>query len=161
MDVCLNVLRTTGKPRTRLGENASRRDRALGPQPLPDFEFSYYRRIPAFLNGLEGYDRSRGGVTVPMLATSFFRFASMEIIPTNTRTSNEPNNIREATSPFAIKWTNAHTATPKRKGCRVTRCIPRAGASAISRFSPPTAWGSASPSPGRRGETLQASGVPR
>jgi hypothetical protein len=39
---------------------------------LPDFEFSYYRRIPAFLNGLEWYDRSRGGVTVPMLATSFF-----------------------------------------------------------------------------------------
>ena len=29
-----NVLRTTGRPRTRLGENASRRDRGLGPESI-------------------------------------------------------------------------------------------------------------------------------
>src|SRR5664280_1145622 len=40
--------------------------------PLPDFEFGDYQRIPAFLNGLKGYDRSRGGVAVPMPSTSFF-----------------------------------------------------------------------------------------
>ena len=39
---------------------------------LPDFEFGDYQRIPAFLDGLEWYDRSRGGVTVPMTATGFF-----------------------------------------------------------------------------------------